>query len=577
MKVKKDFIRSWFYNKKLKEKIRVLFLVLVMTHIATFFLTYYFIKKNMLDYMLDSNYNTMISIGNNLNVEFEAVDTMSKLIMTNSNVLKYLRANEYGKFISSHDAIMAMYEISNMFNHVSSIYIFKNKRDYIHISNQITYINTDLIFSSDWQDEIIKNKGLYVIRVNGDGAFEKRSGDLVISFIRIINDIDTQMPIGIIAINLNDNILEKTYKDMVSTDRNFGYFDDNKSLLIGNYEFEKLIEIDMLNDEYKQFIKQDIGSATIASYYNISGMPFVLAQTGRITFLKYFSDQAIGVSLIFIILSIVCLCVIGVFLFVYIAKPIDILMQYVDIVKKGWTKKNTKNEYLTSKKIKELSISKSTLIEVNEIINELINKEREMQKAELEILQEQINPHFLYNTLGTIADLALQLSNDKLYDAVETLGNFYRKFLSKGSKEVSIEEEVSIVKDYLKLQKLRYSEVFEDEYDIDEDLLGIKVPKLILQPLVENSLYHGIRLKGEKGTIKISIYSKDNKMYIVVFDTGIGMSKQQINQIMKEDDKKSFGFKRTIERIRYYYNEEDVFEIVSQEGAYCKVIIKVPL
>jgi two-component system sensor histidine kinase YesM len=200
-----------------------------------------------------------------------------------------------------------------------------------------------------------------------------------------------------------------------------------------------------------------------------------------------------------------------------------------------------------------------------------------MQKAELEVLREQINPHFLYNTLGTIADLALQNSADEVYDAIETLGNFYRRFLSKGSKEITIREEVAIVRDYLKLQKLRYEDVFEDEYDLQEDLLDIKIPKLILQPLVENSLYHGVRLKGEKGIIRVSVYEKDQRLHIVVYDSGVGMNPEQIQSLMNENNNKSFGLKGTIERIRYYYDMDDVFEIRSKEGEYCEVDIKIPL
>ena len=107
--------------------------------------------------------------------------------------------------------------------------------------------------------------------------------------------------------------------------------------------------------------------------------------------------------------------------------------------------------------------------------------------------------------------------------------------------------------------------------------MDIKIPKLILQPFVENSLYHGIRLKGEKGIIKISVYKNNGKLFISVFDNGIGMNKEKIQSILNKDEKKSFGIKGTIERIMYYYEEKDIYEIKSEEGTYCEVIIMIPL
>ncbi|GAE90257.1 sensor histidine kinase [Acetivibrio straminisolvens] len=157
-------------------------------------------------------------------------------------------------------------------------------------------------------------------------------------------------------------------------------------------------------------------------------------------------------------------------------------MQFMNLEKPEFGEKGTGNRPALTSKENELMLKNSRLVEINQIMSELLEKEKAMRKAEMEVLQEQINPHFLYNTLGFIADLALEISADEIYDVVETLGNFYRKFLSKGSREITIREEVAIVQDYLKLQKLRYHDVFEDEYELQEDLLDFKVPKLILQP-----------------------------------------------------------------------------------------------
>ncbi len=568
-------ISQWFYSKRLKDKIRFLFVILVIIYITTFIFVYYFyIKKNMLDYMLESNYNTVISIGNNLNSEIDTVITMGQLMIINSNVTEYLKTKAYSNARITNAANTALYDINTRSNYVSSVYIFRNDRSSINIQNQITYADDNVVYDPEWQKEIIEKSGLWVIRINGDGAFERKSEDTVISLIRLINDQDTQKPIGIIAINVNTDILEKSYKDMTVGDRNFGYYDIDGNFLYGSEELGALSNINMNTKELEQVIKkQNFGDTEILSFYKIPNTPVVLAVSDKVSLFRYISNQAIVIIFIIIVVTVVCLAIIGVFISVFIANPIDKLMQYMGIKKTGINRKEANK----SNTIEELKKSSVNLIEINQIIDELLDKEKAMRKAELEVLQEQVNPHFLYNTLSTIGDLALQISAYEIYDVVETLGSFYRRFLSKGSKAITLGEEVAIVEDYLKLQKLRYQDIFEDKYEIQEDLLDIKIPKLILQPLVENSLYHGIRPKGEKGIIKISIYSDGEMLYIVVYDSGVGMSREQIEALKNDESKKSIGFKGTMERIHYYYDAEDVFEIDSMEGEYCKVVIRVPL
>ncbi|MBP5414506.1 MAG: histidine kinase, partial [Lachnospiraceae bacterium] len=201
-----------------------------------------------------------------------------------------------------------------------------------------------------------------------------------------------------------------------------------------------------------------------------------------------------------------------------------------------------------------------------------------IRRAELRILQEQIKPHFLYNSIETIGFLALDAGAENVHDALETLGSFYRNFLSKGDRDIPLSREICIVKDYLLLQKLRYGDIIEDDYDISKEAENFIVPKLILQPLVENSIYHGIRLKGEKGIIKISAYVEDDALHLTVYDTGVGMTEDQITKILSSDKEssgnpsdESFGLWGTIERIRIYCNRPDVVKIESEPGEYTRI------
>lgn len=244
-------------------------------------------------------------------------------------------------------------------------------------------------------------------------------------------------------------------------------------------------------------------------------------------------------------------------------------------VKNGWLRRVSIK--LPDDEIGELKNSYNTmLVEINRLIDVIVEKETAYQKAELNALQEQIKPHFLYNTLETIALLALEKPREEVYDAIETLGDFYRKFLSKGREQITLSDEFEIAKNYLKLQELRYGDIFRATYELDEKVQNVLIPRLILQPLVENAIYHGIRPKGEKGDILIEAKLQEQELVIKVRDTGIGASQTWISEVMSKEGQ-SFGLKSTLERISKYYHDRSSYHISSEEGYYFEVDIYIPV
>ena len=195
-------------------------------------------------------------------------------------------------------------------------------------------------------------------------------------------------------------------------------------------------------------------------------------------------------------------------------------------------------------------------------------------------MQAQIKPHFLYNTFDAISSLALSGRNNEAYRALKALGSYYRTSLSRGSEVITIAEELDVVKNYLTIQQLRYGDIFTANYDIDERAKKYKILKLVLQPLVENALYHGIKLKGESGNINISAKYSEDFITLTVEDDGIGMSEEVLKKIIQgryDDTKVSFGLKGTIERLRIFYRVNDLFSIESKEYYGTKVVISIPI
>lgn len=216
------------------------------------------------------------------------------------------------------------------------------------------------------------------------------------------------------------------------------------------------------------------------------------------------------------------------------------------------------------------------------MIDQIKADERKMRQADLRLLQEQINPHFLYNTLDTIVWLVESDEPQQAVDMVVTLSNFFRLVLSKGKEFISIREEEQHISSYLEIQKVRYHDILEYEINIDRVLYDYQILKLTLQPLVENALYHGIKYKRAKGRIYISGEKENHKIILTVQDNGVGMEPEELLNLQKEierpcqETEKGYGLANVNERIKIYYGMEYGISIESAKGKGTKVTVTLP-
>ena len=218
---------------------------------------------------------------------------------------------------------------------------------------------------------------------------------------------------------------------------------------------------------------------------------------------------------------------------------------------------------------------------LEDFVEKIKEDERKMRHTELRLLQEQINPHFLYNTLDTIVWLVEGNAPDKAVNMVVSLSDFFRIVLSKGKDIITLKEEEQHIRSYLEIQQVRYRDILEYDIQIPEELYQYKILKLTLQPLVENSLYHGIKTKRGKGTIFVTGRLEGDKIYLDVKDTGVGMTeaelaslRSKISKPCKETDS-GFGLANVNERIRMNYGPEYGMTIHSKqgEGTWVQVVI----
>lgn len=216
------------------------------------------------------------------------------------------------------------------------------------------------------------------------------------------------------------------------------------------------------------------------------------------------------------------------------------------------------------------------------LIDEIKEDEQKMRQMDLRLLQEQINPHFLYNTLDTIVWLIEGNETEQAVEMVVTLSNFFRMVLSGGKDMISIREEEQHIRSYLEIQKMRYGDIMEYNISIDKVLYDYQILKLTLQPLIENALYHGIKHKRAKGYVHVTGEKENDLIRLSVRDNGVGMDSDELEKLRKaiqmpcSETDKGFGLANVNERIRNCFGQEYGMKIKSEKGYGTMVEIEIP-
>ena len=264
-----------------------------------------------------------------------------------------------------------------------------------------------------------------------------------------------------------------------------------------------------------------------------------------------------------------------------ITRPIKRISEVTDQVAKGDL--TVRSNVRAGAEVNVLNDSLNTMIDkINELLEQVTKEQVRLRKAEFELLQAQINPHFLYNTLDAIVWLAEAGEQKKVVSMVGSLSEFFRMSLNQGKDIVSVKEELQHVRSYLEIQQVRYQDILEYELHVPELLNTYLIPKITIQPLVENALYHGIKNKRGVGKITITGYEKEGIFFLLIEDNGIGITQERLEQVRNgilgkvSTGKAIYGLYNVNERIRLNFGEEYGISLDSSYGEWTKVKVMLP-
>ena len=437
----------------------------------------------------------------------------------------------------------------------------------------------------EWYTKAVEAKGNPVISASHTQNYLKNEGKWVFSLSAAI--MEENKILGIVLIDMSYKNLTDMCNDIQLGEKGYVYIVGQGQEMIYHPK-QQLIYSGILQEDLARVMQQEEGSFTEALEDKRLVTVHSLEQVGwRVVGVSYIGELLVSKQEIIIPLIILTLLALVVAFLIskriasQTAKPIRELtehMQEIELGKLGVeidTQSDTEEIQCLAASFKEM------VYKIEGLIEQVEDNQKKLRKSELKVLQSQINPHFLYNSLDTIIWLGEREECEKVVQMTAALARYFRLSLSKGKEVITIYEEVEHIKHYLQIQQIRYASKLTYTIEVSPDIFDEMIVKIVLQPLVENALYHGIKDLEEGGYIRVLGFREGNNIILEVYDNGKGMSHEQIKNILKAPSstfitKGGVAIKNVHERIQVYFGQDYGLSYESEYGKWTKVRITIP-
>lgn len=530
--------------------------------------------KNMLDSSIQSSLQDLTSAQNNTDNLLAIVEDFSIILATDETIQKTLASSDTQKAseLSLNQLLLRtkINDIIGTFPRINAVLLSDNA-DNIYDSG-VTVVDKESVCSSQlgWASTY---KAPYYISVIG-----KYTQPNIISYSRIIYNYRTGAPIGKISLYIDEEYIKTTYSSEENDHQLLFLLSYNNHIISSNNTEHLYGEAPI---SVHQMSEADGFLITENSYYIYKNYPqlecYFVKEIPKDTIEKILHKMQFFMIAIGILLFCIT-AIISVLLSRHLTRDITTLSYATMQVKDGdW---DVYIDCSTDDEIGKLTQNFNAMLsEIKDTTNRLVNEQRTKREYQFELLNQQINPHFLYNTLDNICALAELGYSVELIELVSNLSVFYRGVLSKGSLIISLEKELNIAVSYLKIMQTRYHETFSFEINIDREIMQTCIPKLTLQPILENAIYHGFESHERGGIIIINVKPLDKEILIEVRDNGRGMETEVLEKILKEDhqnEKNSFALRNVHNRLQLYYGLQYGIKVDSTIGTGTTISILLP-
>jgi two-component system sensor histidine kinase YesM len=440
----------------------------------------------------------------------------------------------------------------------------------------------------NWYKEAVLAKGEPVISSSHTQNYLQNDSKWVFSVSQAVLDDTTGEILGVILVDMNYRKLTDMCNDLQLGDKGYVYIINEKGEIIYHPK-QQLIFSGILKEDIERVMNQKEGSYLEKGKDNRFVTVHTLEDIGwSVIGVAYFGELLAGKEELY--LSVVCLtglCIVFAFfasrkMARKIADPIAKLKSLITEVEKG-SFDITVSVNTDMKEIQHLAHSFDRMVkEIKGLIKKVEINQKKLRQTELNVLQAQINPHFLYNALDTIIWLGEAEEHEKVVQMTGALAKYFRLSLSKGKEVISIGEEIEHVKYYLSIQKIRYPQKLNYCIEVEPKICEYLTVKIILQPLVENALYHGIKDKVEGGLITIRGKCIEDEIVLEVIDDGKGMTEEEVKGILIKPISRDIttggvAIKNVHQRLQIYFGENYGLRYHSELGKGTTVSVHIPI
>ena len=520
-----------------------------------------------------------------INYKIDSIERTSIYITQNPQIIRYLDIpfeNNYRSYENYYFTFCPLFES----------YIMQNQ----YIYNTILYVE-NTTFPDAWNGiyhmDRIKENERFRMLLEEDKKMEmwypihdsQDSKEKVFSFARKLISFSEMKVIGILEIEISNKVLFKDlYKDkelveyylvlddkgdVVSTNTPSSFLDNLMPRLVANQKNVDVID-GVLEFENQRFIASTVPISRIGcSLVGISPLTTFMADNG-----DYRTMILVVIAISLILFGTIIHLVAN-----RLTKRLKILVKALKSMRNDNI--NVKIPVVSHDEIGELAVSFNLMTDrIYELIERVYKAQIMEKEYELKALEAHINPHFLYNSLSTISWMARKINAENIDNMAFLLSKFYRLVLSKGNSVITVQDEINHLKAYVEIERTRFGDSFQVIYDVDPESLDCKMIKIILQPIVENSIKHGLAAKDYRGTIIVRVKQDREYLYLTVIDDGIGMDSQVLESLNRGEDlinsESGYGIRNIRERIKAVYGEKGQINIFSRPGVGCTVNITIP-
>ncbi|WP_211021662.1 sensor histidine kinase [Paenibacillus sp. Marseille-P2973] len=467
---------------------------------------------------------------------------------------------------------------SNMYKYISSLVLIGSNGKIIRYGDDVGHLDVDKLIRKDWLQELKTSDGKLVwLGIHENYADVHYRTPYVISLAKRLD------------YGKHDVIVYMSFKSQFFVDKLNTKHDPNNNLYLldGHNKIVYNREAKIINERYENPINTRVKGDTVRRSSNgekilVASLP--LSNTGwSIVETIPLSTLTEGYSLIFkvtVIVFLLSVCFSGIIWFVIASKivnPIQRLARVMNRVQGNEpsviTMSNRKDE------IGQLTQNFNYMMKrIDRLHQEHLQDQAKKNEAEYRALQAQINPHFLYNTLNSIRWMATIQHADNIRETVEVLGRLLRNTIKTKETMIPIHMELELLNDYIYIQKVRYNDKFEVLFELEPSIKGYRCLKFILQPIVENAIFHGIEPKDERGTITVRVFQEQERIVFEVHDNGVGMPEEVSEKLLScQEGKDGIGLRNVHERLQRTFGKDYGLEIESRCGEYTLIRINHPV